>query len=126
MILLNLSHPLTDAQVAQIEALAGQPIARLIELMPQFENGAALLEQVRALADHAGLSSREWQTEPLLVNLPGLAPAAACLLAEIHARSGHFPAIVRIREVAGSIPTSYEVAEVIDLQAIREEARKRR
>jgi hypothetical protein len=61
-----------------------------------------------------------------LVNLPALAPAAAALLAELHGRMGYFPAIVRIRPVAGSTPPAYEVAEIINLQAVRDAARERR
>ena len=34
--------------------------------------------------------------------------------------------MVNIRPIAGSIPTRYEVAEILNLQAIREEARRRR
>ncbi|HIC88928.1 MAG TPA: hypothetical protein EYP04_05955 [Anaerolineae bacterium] len=72
------------------------------------------------------LAKEEWQIAPLLVNLPGYASAVACLLAEVHGRAGHFPAIVRIRPVAESNPTVYEVAEIINLQALRERARQRR
>ncbi|HOB44046.1 MAG TPA: CRISPR-associated protein Csx15, partial [Bacillota bacterium] len=39
---------------------------------------------------------------------------------------GHFPACVRIRPVAGSVPTQFEVAEIINLEAVRQEARTRR
>jgi hypothetical protein len=39
---------------------------------------------------------------------------------------GYFPPVVRLRPVAGSLPPRYEVAEILNLQAIRDEARKRR
>ena len=126
MLLLNFSHPITSAQRGQIEALAGQAIARIIDVPTQMENDEPFAPQIVALADAAGLTPKEWQTAPLLVNLPGYAPAAACLLAEIHGRAGHFPAIVRIRPVTGSSPTIYEVAEIINLQAVRDAARERR
>lgn len=126
MILLNFSHPLTAEQRAAVERLAGRPIARSCAAMPQFDHSATFAEQIRALADAAGLSPEEWQTLPLLVNLPGYAPGAAALLAEIHGRAGHFPAIIRLRPVAGSTPTVYEVAELINLQAVREAARMAR
>ena len=48
------------------------------------------------------------------------------LLAELHGRCGYFPAHLRMRPVQGSIPPRYEVAEVLDLQAVRNGARKRR
>ena len=126
MILLNFSHPLTADHLAQVEALIGQRVAEVRGEMPQFDHRASFVEQVRALADRVGLSPEEWQTTPLLVNPPGYAPATAVLLAELHGRIGHFPAVLRLRPVEGSVPTRYEVAEVINLQQIREDARWRR
>jgi len=126
MILLNFSHPLLGEQVAQVEALTGQPVAEVRGEMPQFDHSPAFAGQVRELADHVDLTAEEWQTEPLVVNLPGYAPAAAVLLAELHGRIGGFPAIVRLGPVADSTPTRYEVAEVINLQQVREEGRRRR
>lgn len=124
--LLNLSHPLTAAQVAAVEALAGARVERVVERMPQFDHGQPLAGQVRALVDDLGLSPREWQTLSLLVNLPGYAPAAGVVLAELHGRMGHFPAILRLRPVAGSVAGQFEVAEILNLQAVRDEARVRR
>jgi transposase len=126
MLLLNFSHPLTEAQRAEIETLTGQPIERTYAVMPELDHEQPFAEQACELADAVGLAPDEWQTEPLLVNLPGLAPAAACLLAEIHGRAGHFPAIIRIRPVAGSTPTVYEVAEILNLQDVRNLARRTR
>jgi hypothetical protein len=85
-----------------------------------------MVDQVRELVDRIGLSSTEWQTLPLIVNLPGYAPVAAALLAELHGRIGHFPAILWLRPVPDSTPTRYEVAEIINLQAVRDAARARR
>jgi hypothetical protein len=39
---------------------------------------------------------------------------------------GYFPTILRIRPVPQSTPLRYEVAEVINLQSVRETARKLR
>lgn len=85
-----------------------------------------LAEVARQLADAAGLSTEEWQTRPLLLNPPALAPVALALIAEIHGRSGGFPAILNVRPVVGSTPTRYELAEVLNLQAVRDAARARR
>lgn len=126
MIVLNFSHPLTDDQLAQVAALTGQKVAEVRGEMPQFDHQAPFGEQVRALADRVGLSPVGWQTTPLLINPPGYAPAAATLLAELHGRIGHFPAVLRLSPVEGSIPTHYEVAEVINLQHVRDQARKGR
>ena len=81
---------------------------------------------VERLLDAAGLTSEQWQTTPILVVLPSLNFIAAALLAELHGRMGNFPPIVRIRPVAESLPRRYEVAEILDLQAIRDAARRKR
>ncbi|MCS6846984.1 MAG: CRISPR-associated protein Csx15, partial [Anaerolineae bacterium] len=70
-----------------------------------------------------GLTPQQWQTERILVNLPSLNFIAACLLAELHGRMGYFPTIVRLRQVKDALPPQFEVAEVINLQAPRDEAR---
>jgi len=126
MIILNFAHPLTPEHRQQIEELAGQPIERVIDISSQIDQQQPLAAQVAALADQAGLSPAEWQTLPLLVNPPALNFTSVTLLAELHGRIGHFPTIVRLRPVAGSTPTRYEVAEVINLQAARDTARSRR
>ena len=126
MILLNFSHPLTDDQLAQAEALTGQKVAEVRGEMAEFDHDAPFAGQVRALADHVGLSPEEWQTTPLLVNLPGYASGAAALLAELHGRIGHFPTVLRLSPVEGSVLTHYEMAEVINPQNTRDQVRKER
>jgi len=126
MILLNFSHPLTPAHLQQIEAVMGQQIERVIEVHSQIDPQHPLIPQVTALVDQAGLAPSEWQTLPLLVNPPSLNFIAVLLLAELHGRCGYFPAHLRLRPVAGSLPLQYELAEVLDLQALRDSARRRR
>ena len=125
MIILNFTHPLTDKHKAQIEALAGMPIDEVRTIPVQIDQSQPLIPQVSAIVDAAELSSQEWQTRTLLINPPGYAPAAFVLLAELHGRIGHFPALVRLRPKPGPV-TSYEVGELLNLQAVREDARKRR
>ncbi|MCR4407428.1 MAG: CRISPR-associated protein Csx15 [Anaerolineae bacterium] len=126
MILLNFSHPLTPDHIRQIEALAGQKIERVVEVHSQIDPQQPLVSQVIGLADAAGLTPAEWQTLPLLVNPPSLNFIAVVLLAELHGRCGYFPAHLRLRPVQGSLPPQYEVAEILNLQAVRDEARQRR
>ncbi len=126
MLLLNFTHPLTPAQHEQIEVMVGQPIERMLGEMVQFDTQTEMAPQIQAVLDALGLDTVIWQTVPLVVNLPGHAVAAATLLAELHGRMGHFPAILRMRPVAERAVTQYEVAEVINLQALREQARTRR
>jgi len=126
MLILNFTHPLTNEQRAQIEALANTSIEEVRTIPVQINQEEPLEPQITAIVDAVGLSSEEWQTRPLLINPPGYAPAAFVLLAELHGRIGHFPSLIRLRPVADSIPTAYEIAELINLQAIRERARRRR
>ncbi len=126
MILLNFSHPLTDPQRSQIEALTRTTITREIAAMPQFDEQQPFAPQVEALLAEIDLTPAQWQGEPILVVLPSLNFIAALLLAELHGRMGYFPPAVRTKPVAGVVPRQFEVAEILDLQAIREEARTRR
>jgi len=126
MLVLNFSHPLTDAQRSQIEALTGQPITDLRQLQTQFDEQQPFAPQLAALMATLALTPAQWQGEPLLVILPSLNFIAAVLLAELHGRMGYFPPVVRTRPVAGSVPRRYEVAEILDLQALREAARRQR
>ena len=126
MILINLSHPLTGEQKQQIETLANQPITRVIERMAQFDTAQPFAPQAAALVDALNLSPSQWQQEAILLVLPALNFGAATLLAELHGRCGYFPPIIRTRPIPGSLPPRYEVAEVVNLQAIRDTARGRR
>lgn len=126
MLVLNFSHPLTDAQRSQIEALTGQPLTDLRQLQTQFDEQQPFAPQLAALMATLDLTPAQWQGEPLLVILPSLNFIAAVLLAELHGRMGYFPPVVRTRPVAGSVPRRYEVAEILDLQALREAARRQR
>ena len=125
MLILNFTHPLTDQQQAQIEALAHTSIEEVRTIPIQINQAEPLEPQITAIVDAVGLSSAEWQTRPLLINPPGYAPAAFVLLAELHGRIGHFPSLIRLRPKPGPV-TSYEVAELLNLQTIREAARKLR
>jgi hypothetical protein len=125
MILLNFSHPLTDQQCARIDELAGGRIEDIRTIAVQIDQARALEPQVRTIVESVGLTSQEWQTRELLVNPPGYAPVAMVLLAELHGRIGHFPSLIRLRPCPGPI-TTYEVAELLNLQTIRDEARKQR
>ena len=125
MLILNFTHPLTDDHKAQVESLAGLPIDDIHTIPVQIEQGEPLEAQIRALIQRVPLTSEEWQTRTLLINPPGYAPAAFVLLAELHGRMGHFPTLIRMRPKPGPL-TSFEVAELLNLQTIRETAREYR
>ncbi|NTU79610.1 MAG: hypothetical protein HGA45_09435 [Chloroflexales bacterium] len=125
MLLLNFAHPLTTIQREQIARLLGT-IPEERDIPVQINQAQPLASQIVTLANAAGLSPTEWQTTPLVINPPGLAIVTALLLAELHGRSGGFPTMIRIRPIPERTPTTYEVAEVINLQAVREAGRIRR
>ncbi len=136
VIIVNFAHPITAAQKAQIaEMCAGtdantpdgtQLAVEVIDVPVQLDLLAPLPPQVSALVDGVGLSPAEWQSERLIVNLPGYAPACAILLAELHGRMGYFPSILHLRPAPGQATPVFEVAAIINLQEVREQARTRR
>ena len=126
MILLNFSHPLSDDQRAALEARLGKPLERLIVEPAQFDPQVDFGPQLEALMAGLPLSADEWQTAPIVVNPPSLNFIAALVLAELHGRMGYFPPILRLRPVKDALPPRYEVAEVLNLQAVRDAARYKR
>lgn len=126
MLLLNFGHPLTDAQLARIRELAGRGVERIVAVPTHFDHERPFDEQVCELLATVPLSPEQWQTTPLIINPPSLAPITAVLLAEIHGRCGYFPSIVRLRPVSGLVPLQFEVAEILPLQHIRDRARAQR
>lgn len=125
MIVLNFAHPLTAEHLDQIEALINRKIEQVVTVDAQVDPQQPLVPQVVEMVDRLGFSLQDWQTLPLLILLPSLNYSAGVLLAELHGRIGHFPAIVRMRP-AMAVPPRYEVAEIINLQAVRDAARARR
>lgn len=126
MILLNFSHPLTEEQLSKIEELTTRKVEQVMPLAIQFEHDKPFLPQLQDVLKTVTLSSEQWQTAPIIVNLPSFNYITALLLAELHGRMGYFPPILRLKPVEGAVPPRYEVAEVINLQAVRDNARKLR
>jgi len=126
MILLNFSHPLTDDQLARVRELTGQVVENVIVFPAQFDHQQPFGPQLELLLADVPLSPQEWQTAPILVNPPSLNFITALVLAELHGRMGYFPPIVRLRPVEGALPPRYEVAEILNLQSVRDAARLKR
>ena len=131
MLILNFAHPLTDEHLAQIERLTGQRPERVIVVNSQIDPQQPLAPQVAGMADAAGLTPEAWQTTPILINPPSLNFSAVALIAELHGRMGYFPPCIRMRPVVGPdgqrvVPPRFEVAEILNLQEIRDRARRLR
>ena len=125
--LINFAHPITPEQKEQIQAIINDDM-RVIDIKTQLDNDAEFGPQAVALVDQTveALGGPEAiQATPIIVSLPGLASAAAAVLAELHGRMGYFPPIVRLRPVPGPV-RRFEVTEIIDIQGLREAARTRR
>jgi hypothetical protein len=126
MIVVNFAHPLTQEHIAQIESLAGQGVDRLVDLQVQFDHSRSFSSQLAYLIDRSDLSTVTLQTSVVIVNLPSLSPIAALVLADLHGRMGFFPPIIRLCPVEGCLPPRFEVAEIVNLQAVRDRARGKR
>ncbi len=126
MHLLNFTHPLTPNQRGQIEGLTQTPITRILEVTTHFDEQQPFAPQLAALLAPIELTPAQWQNEPILVMLPSLNFIAGMLLAELHGRMGYFPAVVRTRPLAEGFVRQYEVAEILDLQGLRDRARGQR
>lgn len=125
MIILNFAHPLTEEQLKQIEEHVIEPIEDVRFIPIRINEEKELAPQVADIADRARLSAEEWQTLPILINPPGYSPVTAALLAELHGRIGHFPSMLRLRPCHRD-STRFEVAEILNLQKLRDHARMRR
>jgi len=123
MLLINLAHPLTQLHKEKIEQLTKQSIDREVKIPSQFDLNLEFEPQAKELIDSLAFDSEEWQTEPVLINPPTHSWIALTVLAELHGRMGYFPAVIRLRPVPDSNPPQFEVAEIINLQKIRDRAR---
>ncbi|HYV05682.1 MAG TPA: CRISPR-associated protein Csx15 [Blastocatellia bacterium] len=123
MKLINFSYKLSPNQLTEIERLGGHPLDSIVELETQFDDSQPFEPQARALVDAAGLSPQEWQAAQVLIRLPSLNVIAALVVAELHGRTGHFPSVIRLRPIEANTPTQFEVAEIVNLQSVRDKAR---
>ena len=126
MIVLNFAHPLTEEQILRLEEITGEKVEEIREFKVSFDNAKPFAEQVKELVDGCDMTPMDWQTKRILIVPPSLNFIAVTLIAELHGRMGYFPPIVRIRPVEVAVPPKFEVAEIIDLQAVRDRARKER
>lgn len=106
--------------------MAGQKIDRVLDAKASFDDKRPYADQVRELLVQVPLSTEEWQSLPVVVNLPSHAVIAAGVLANLHGRIGHFPTVVRLKRDSEGAPLGYSVAELVDLQGLREWGRQGR
>ncbi len=121
--LLNFAHPITQDQKIELEKLLKSKLNE-IYIPTQLDHSLDFEVQIKALVNSTKISSDRFQKGDFIVNLPGFSPAVGTLVAELHGRMGHFPTIIRLKPVDGSAPIKYEVAQVINLQCIRDASRE--
>ncbi|AZK60368.1 hypothetical protein Daudx_1836 [Candidatus Desulforudis audaxviator] len=117
------SHPLTSFQQEQLRERFHVHIEELIELPVHFLAQEDLKPQAKKWIEEVGLALEEWSEKNIVLILPGLAPGAATILAAIHGLRGGFPKILWVYQ-APNDRTQYEVAQVVDLQALRDMGRE--
>lgn len=126
MIIINFSHPLTETQLSAIKALTDEMVDRIIDIPIQFDDMLPFQPQLAQVMNTIPLENNTYQTQKILINPPALNFITAVLIAELHGRMGYFPTIIRLRLAENSLPSIYEVAEIINLNQMRTNARQRR
>ena len=109
-----------------MEEKTNEKIEEVRQIPVFFEHDKLYEEQVNSLVEACNLSPKEWQTLPILIVPPSFNFIAVTLLAALHGIMGYFPPIIRLRPVAGATPPRFEVAEIINLQKIRDNYRRLR
>jgi hypothetical protein len=120
MLVITFSNPLTSDQRATIEQATGAAIDRVIPVAIAFDDARPFAPQIDALIAEAELSAQDWPTTLLLVVIPEHSAIASVLLAHLHGLLGRFPSIVRLHRADRL--DHLAVAEIIDLQGVRDAA----
>lgn len=127
MHILNFAYPITDLQLEQINTLLKpQTVEEVYTIPVQFDPTVNFQPQLETLLSGIPLTTEELQSLPLLINLPSLNSIAVMLLTSLHGRMGYFPSILRLRSKPNQTPPIFEVAEIINLQALRNYSRLER
>ena len=121
MILINFGAPFRPLQISQAEALLHEPITRVVDLTVNVDPDQEMLAQFKKIMGKLKLINADLRAEPVVVNLPQQNYLSVMILAELHARMGYFPTFIRTRMTSSGMLPYYEVAEVIDLQAIEDD-----
>ena len=124
MHILNFAYPITDLQLEQINTLLKpQTVEEVYNIPVQFDPTVNFQPQLETLLSAIPLTTEELQSLPILINLPSLNSIAVMLLTSLHGRMGYFPSILRLRSKPNQTPPVFEVAEIINLQALRDQSR---
>ena len=118
----NLStHPLTEEQKEQLQNEVY--IEELIAYPVHFDATEKLQPQIERIIKGIDLTLEEWSSKQIYLVLPGIAPGAPALLSYVHGLRGGFPKVIWIYQDPED-PTHYVVAQSVNLQKLRDIARK--
>ncbi len=117
--LINFGHPLSAEALTALESYGVQE-GTVIDIRVQLDMNAPLAPQMEKIADDIPFDQQRWATEPVLVCLPGASVAAGLILAIFHGRMGGFSRVISLNRGEDGI---FRLAEVIDLQFVRNHAR---
>lgn len=126
MYLLNFGHPISPEHLDDLWTRFEVAVQQVVPIPVHWREDASFVKQAAAAMDEAGLDNHRLQTGSVLVNLPGHSAIAAVLLAELHGRIGHFPAVIRWQAAHDGAVSVYQIAEILNLNQIRHEARQQR
>lgn len=124
MIFISFSdHIREDTHKTAIEAFVGRTIEEFIHTERSFDTEKSFVPQVSEWLNSIDFEGLAVRKKPIVVFLPSLNYIAAILLAQMHGRIGSFPSILRVKSVDRSGVRVYEIAEVINLNEVRDQAR---
>ena len=124
-IIFNFSHALTGDQITQIQSQVKDQINEII-IPIHFNQDKSFLQQVGKQIDYKMIVKYARRQNGLLIIPPALGVITCLLLAKLHGLLGYFPSIVRLRPVDQGLFQDYQVAEIINLQTLRDQSRKKR
>lgn len=116
MLILNFSHPITEAQRMQIANIAGDEEIEVLDFPVQFKPDSPFTIQVKRLMQSVPLGRLE--EEHVVVNLPALNYIAAMVLAALMGAGGYMPPVLRLQRIDGSLPPTFSVAEIVKLETV--------
>ena len=124
MYILNFSHPFTQSQIEQIEQLLfPEKLDNVINFKVAFDSNRTFYDQFTQFWEQQAFLMGDFANTPLVINLPAHNVIAALLLTHLHGLIGYFPAVIRLKAKEDVTPTTFEIAEIINLQSVREKAR---
>ncbi|MEI7556914.1 CRISPR-associated protein Csx15 [Candidatus Chlorohelix sp.] len=126
MLLINFSHPISASQKEQIEKVIGQEIESMLAVPVHLDLEKPMAAQVDVVLENLGISLQSLQQQSVLIILPGFSPLAAYLLTVFHGILGYFPSIAILKPDLDSVITDFKLAEILNLQALRNNARSKR